>query len=189
MYIHQLKNTTLLTIANHYLSLNLFADSNIKDWGSPGGASGKEPAYQCRRLKRCRFDPWFREIPWRRAWQPTLVFLPGESPWTEEPGRLQSIGLQRIRHNWATKHKNVNGVKNYHFLLEDLACEAGQNWQQTIWFQHLMLDLSLIPSSSHLLPNCLSKSPCFGECAWLALKALVVILVHVLPFLPPRYTS
>ena len=25
--------------------------------------------------------------PWRRAWQPTPVFLPGESPWTEEPGR------------------------------------------------------------------------------------------------------
>ena len=24
------------------------------------------------------FDPWLRKIPWRRAWQPTLVFLPGE---------------------------------------------------------------------------------------------------------------
>ena len=31
---------------------------------------------------------------WRRAWQPTLVFLPRESPWTEEPGRLESLGLQ-----------------------------------------------------------------------------------------------
>ena len=27
------------------------------------------------------------------------VFLPGESPWTEEPGRLQSMGLQRVRHD------------------------------------------------------------------------------------------
>ena len=27
-------------------------------------------------------------IPWRRAWQPTPVFLPGESPWMEEPGGL-----------------------------------------------------------------------------------------------------
>ena len=26
-----------------------------------------------------RFDPWVRKIPWGRAWQPTLVFLPGES--------------------------------------------------------------------------------------------------------------
>ena len=28
---------------------------------------------------RCRFDPWIEKIPWRRAWQPALVFLPGES--------------------------------------------------------------------------------------------------------------
>ena len=34
--------------------------------------------------------------PWRRAWQPTLLFLPGESPWTEEPGRLPSMGWQRV---------------------------------------------------------------------------------------------
>jgi len=32
------------------------------------------------------------KIPWRRAWQYTPVFLPGESPRTEEPSRLQSIG-------------------------------------------------------------------------------------------------
>ena len=28
---------------------------------------------------RCRFDPWVRKMPWRRPWQPTPVFLPGES--------------------------------------------------------------------------------------------------------------
>ena len=33
---------------------------------------------------------------WRRAWQPTPVFLSGESPWTEEAGELQSMGLQRV---------------------------------------------------------------------------------------------
>ena len=36
------------------------------------------------------------EDPWRRAWQPTPVFLLGESPWTEEPGWLQFMGLQRV---------------------------------------------------------------------------------------------
>jgi len=35
----------------------------------PGGTSSKEPACQCRRLTRHRFDPWL----------PTPVFLPGES--------------------------------------------------------------------------------------------------------------
>ena len=48
-------------------------------WGFPGGTSGKEPTCQCRRQKRHRFNPWVRKIRWRRAWQPTPVFLPGES--------------------------------------------------------------------------------------------------------------
>ena len=77
--------------------------------GFPGGASGKEPACQCRRPKREGFDPWVRKIPWRRAWPSTPVFLPGESPWTEEPGGLQSVGLHRVRHDWS-----------------DLACTRGR---------------------------------------------------------------
>ena len=47
--------------------------------GFPSSASGKEPACQCRRCKRCGFNPWLWKIPWRRAWQPSPVFLPGES--------------------------------------------------------------------------------------------------------------
>ena len=47
--------------------------------GFPGGTSGKEPTCQCRRCKWLRFHPFVRKIPWRRAWQPTPVFLPGES--------------------------------------------------------------------------------------------------------------
>ena len=69
--------------------------------GFPGGASDKEPTCQCRRQKRHQFNPWVGKIPWRRAQQPTPVFLPGESPWTEEPGGLQSIGSRRIRHDWS----------------------------------------------------------------------------------------
>ena len=43
---------------------------------------------------QCRFDPWVGKIPWRRTWQPTPVFLPGESK-EEEPGRLQSIASHK----------------------------------------------------------------------------------------------
>ena len=153
--------------------------------GFPGSTSGKEPACQCRRCKRCKFDPWVRKIPWRRdrlptpvflefplqilyadgkesacnagelssipglrssfgermgshssilglpwcltqwgvhlqcrrpgldpwvgkipwrrAWQSTPVFLPGESPWTEAPDGLQSMGLQKVGHDWVTE--------------------------------------------------------------------------------------
>ena len=45
-------------------------------WEAPGGSYGKESACQGRRPG---FDPWVRNIPWRWAWQPTPVFLPGES--------------------------------------------------------------------------------------------------------------
>ena len=45
----------------------------------PGGTSGKEPTFQCMRLKKYWFDPWVRKIPWRMAWPPIPVFLPGES--------------------------------------------------------------------------------------------------------------
>ena len=44
------------------------------------------------RHKRHRFNPWIRKIPWKRAQQPTPIFLLGESTWTEEPVKLQFLG-------------------------------------------------------------------------------------------------
>ena len=58
--------------------------------GFPGGVNGKEPTSQCKRHKRCGFDPWVGKIFWRRAWQPTPVVLPGESH-GQVTGGLQSI--------------------------------------------------------------------------------------------------
>ena len=46
--------------------------------GISGGASGKEPACQCRSHKRCKFASWVKKI-WRMSCQPTPVFLSGES--------------------------------------------------------------------------------------------------------------
>ena len=43
------------------------------------GFPGKEPAYQCRKHKRCGFNLWVRKILWSMKWQPTPVFLPGKS--------------------------------------------------------------------------------------------------------------
>ena len=55
-------------------------------------------------------EVWVQSLGWEdpleegRAWQPTPVFFPGESPQTEEPGGLQSMGLQRVGYDWATNH-------------------------------------------------------------------------------------
>ena len=52
----------------------------VSSWGFTGGTSSKEPpAWQCRRYKRSGFNPRVRKIPWKRAWQPTPVFLSEES--------------------------------------------------------------------------------------------------------------
>ena len=67
----------------------------------PGSTSSKESAFQCRKLKRHGFNPWVRKMPWRRKWQSTLVFIAWKIPRTEEPGRLHSMGLQRVRQDWA----------------------------------------------------------------------------------------
>ena len=45
----------------------------------PGGTTGREPTCQCRRCKRCGFNPWVGKMPWSSAWQPTPVSLPTES--------------------------------------------------------------------------------------------------------------
>ena len=74
----------------------------------PGGTSGKEPACQCRRHKRFGFDPWVGQIPWRRKWQPTLVFLPGKfhgqrglvgfSPWVHKELDMTEVILWTVAH-------------------------------------------------------------------------------------------
>ena len=73
------------------------------------------PACQCRRHKRPRFDPWVRKIPWRRPWQPTPVFLPGEShgqrilagysPW----GRTES-DITEATYNTCTRIPHNSGL-------------------------------------------------------------------------------
>ena len=46
--------------------------------GFPGGSVVKNPPAQ-QEMQEMWLDPWVGKIPWRRAWQPTPVFLPGES--------------------------------------------------------------------------------------------------------------
>ena len=50
-------------------------------WGCPGGSDGRESTCNTGLEETWvgpGFHPWVGKIPWRRAWQPTLVFLPGE---------------------------------------------------------------------------------------------------------------
>ena len=95
--------------------------------GFPGGASDKESTCQYRRYKRLGFDPWVRKIPWRSAWQPTPVFLPGDShgqrslagrsPWGRRVGREVTEHAPRKK-TFESSVKETGGRNTCGFLQE-----------------------------------------------------------------------
>ena len=86
----------------------------------PGGSDGQESVCQCRRCKRHWFDPWVGKMPWRRKWQPTPVFLPGESH-----GQRNLAGYSP----WGCKESNMTEQLSLCFPCgsagKESACNAG----------------------------------------------------------------
>ena len=77
----------------------------------PQWLSNKKFTCKCRRH---RFHPWIKKIPWRRKWQPTLVFLPKKTPWTEvwraavcevtkSGARLSTHTMTEWRQTWSSE--------------------------------------------------------------------------------------
>ena len=71
--------------------------------GLPWWLSGKESACQCGRPE---FNPWVGKIPWRRKWQPALVFLPGKSH-----GQRSLVGYSP----WSCKESDMTERLHFHF--------------------------------------------------------------------------
>ena len=71
-------------------------------------------------------------------------------PWREEPGRLQSMGLQRLGHNWATEHPPIQEAlgllhyKSQHKESQDLATCRPQSSQNDWGFKVEMTHWNLI---------------------------------------------
>ena len=104
----------------------------------PGGSDGKEPACQCRRSKRHRFDPWVRKMSWRRKWQPTPVSLPGSSHGQRSPVGYSPWGHKRVS-DLATKQQQITLSLFGSFLIE------GSGW--------MLERQSFSPKSVHKLRN------------------------------------
>ena len=81
--------------------------------GFPGGAGGEEPACQCRRCKRHRFDPWVGKIPWRRKALPNPVFLPGDSLGQRSLAGYSPYGHKDLDMTEATKHTCMGAPRGY----------------------------------------------------------------------------
>ena len=81
----------------------------------PGGASGKESAWQCRKHKERQDWSLDQDGHLEKEIATHSSILAWRIPWTEEPGKLQPIGLQTVGHDWS-----------------DLACIAHGTWAESL---------------------------------------------------------
>ena len=88
-------------------------DMNLGEYDSPlsfpgGSALKKLPATQEEQ------EPWVRSLgqenPLEESMATHFRILAWRMPWTEEPGGLQSMGSQRVRHNLATKDTHTKHI-------------------------------------------------------------------------------
>ena len=64
-----------------------------------------QQAMQEMQWRKCKFDPWVGKMPWRRKWQPTPVFLPGEFHGQRSVAGYNPWGHKRVRCELATKQQ------------------------------------------------------------------------------------
>ena len=107
----------------------LFVLSFTLSRGFPGGSEVKASASNAGNPDSIPgFDPWVGKIPWRRKWQPTLVFLPGETHGRRSlVGSVQGVSKSRTRlsdftslsHYFKSYHLNWPnfGLKTYFKIL------------------------------------------------------------------------
>ena len=123
--------------------------------------SGKESACQCRRHRRCGFDPWVRKITQSRKWLPVPVFLPAKFH-EQRSLMIESLRDHRVKHDWEHAHT--------------YAC--------TDTYMHTHTDMQLQPS---LLPPAF-YSPTHDSLPPQPTKVLVghtvLVLWHTLPLWP-----
>ena len=90
---------------------------------------------QCRRCKKCGFDPWVRKAPWSRKWQPAPVFLPGKFH-----GQRSLAGYNpwchRVRHNQVCMQEMhvFNFIPSWKDLLE--SCSHVLSFSSVVLWSH-----------------------------------------------------
>ena len=103
--------------------------------GFPGGSLVKNPPPLACQCKSHRFNPWLGNIPWKRKWQSTSVFLPGKSHGQRSRMGYSLWGCKKIRHDLGLNN-------NIHTFIHIAMCVMLQG----------MWDLSSPPEITLLLP-------------------------------------
>ena len=99
------------------------------------------------RYKRRMLDPWVRKIPWRRAWQPTPVLLPGES-------HRQTVHHQLPEFTQTYVHRVSDAIQSSHPLLSPSPPAPNPSQHQSFsestlhmrWAEYWSFSFSIIPS-------------------------------------------
>ena len=140
--------------------------------GFSRGGSAKELLRQCKRCMRCQLDPWVGKIPWRRARQPTPVFLPGES----HGQRAWQAVVQRAAQS-QTPLKRLSTC--YQILLFCCVAEAYEEgsgaFPELFYFMNNCLIVHFCWTIKFLLgsPTALSSKTDFHILSWLELNECV----------------
>ena len=126
----------VLTLKNWHVLLGFFCfcfGLAMQHVGFPDGSDGKESA--CSAGDPVSIPGLGRSL--EKEMAPYSSVLAWRSPWTEEPGRLGSIGSQRVRHDWVT---------NTHAHEEPLFPDQGSNLYP-LWWKHSVLTTGLLGKS------------------------------------------
>ena len=115
-----------LKTANASAFISSFTNKVLASWFSHsvqwGGKGASLVAQMVKNLLQCKipgFDPWVRKISRRRKWQPSLVFLPGESH-----------GQRRLQ---ATRQLNITKKITQNWVLRDTLDETGRHFENLLW--------------------------------------------------------
>ena len=99
--------------------------------------------------------PWVRKIPWRKKWQPNI--LAWKIPGIEEPRGLQSMGLQRVGHNYVCTHTQIkfkNSVPQSHYL--HFKCSMAK---RGYWLPHWIKQIQSISIITNVLLDSTGSGP------------------------------
>ena len=108
--------------------------------------------------KRHRFDPWVGKIPWRRAWQPTPIFLPRESQEQRSLAGDRPCGC-RVRHDWSDllckqtlkgRVGKVRWVAVVSFFVKLVTWDIKMNGWDIHWGRRVLGNISWFLSQPHL---------------------------------------
>ena len=113
----------------------------------PRNSNGKESACNAGDLG---LIPGSGRSPGKMEWQPTPVFLPGEFQWTEEPGRLQFTGSQRVGHDWLTyTHHTFWWLSGKESTCQCRRCELDPWIRKISWRRKWQPTPVFLPGKSH----------------------------------------